>query len=289
MSTDGAYKQNEAGIYQPHFSIEHREYEYDSSGFDDLLHMQDHHFWYLGRHRFLLGALKRVLMHYRESGMKPSAVDLGGGVGGWLKYLERHVPGRFAELALADSSLRALQLAKDRAGLSPAVRRYQIDLLNLQWSDRWDIAFLLDVLEHIPQDVHVLEQIRDSLKPNGWIIVTTPALRAFWSYNDPLVGHVRRYSRSDFAELALRSGLRLEYSRYFMFFLSPLYMLSRWRSPDLSGRTPEQINAMLADEHRVPIWPINMTCRCIFSLETPLGLWVPFPWGTSILGVFRRI
>jgi len=282
------YTVNEIGIHAPPTPITHREDEFYSEGFDDLLHMQDRHFWYLGRHRFLLAALKRTLKQYDRAGVMPDAVDLGGGVGGWIKYLCKHTPGRFGELALADSSQRALTLARDRAGLPVEIGRYQIDLLNLQWSKRWDIAFLLDVLEHIPQDVQAMQQIRESLKPGGTMIVTTPALKRFWSYNDDLTGHVRRYSRRDFAELAAKAGLELVYSRYFMFFLSPLYFLSRWRSPDASKMTQEQIRQMLADEHRVPSWPINQMLRGIFSVETPLGLWLAMPWGTSVLGVFRR-
>jgi len=32
---------------------------------------------------------------------------------------------------------------------------HQIDLMNLGWRERWDVAFLLDVIEHLPDDVGV--------------------------------------------------------------------------------------------------------------------------------------
>jgi hypothetical protein len=32
---------------------------------------------------------------------------------------------------------------------------HQIDLMNLGWRERWDVAFLLDVIEHLPDDVVV--------------------------------------------------------------------------------------------------------------------------------------
>jgi hypothetical protein len=31
-----------------------------------------------------------------------------------------------------------------------------------------------------------------------------------------------------------------------------------------------------------------MALAAIFSAETPLGAWLPFPWGTSVLAVLRR-
>ena len=39
------------------------------------------------------------------------AIDMGGGCGGWLAYLHARAPGMLQQLALGDSSLRALTLA----------------------------------------------------------------------------------------------------------------------------------------------------------------------------------
>jgi hypothetical protein len=50
----------------------------------------------------------------------------------------------------------------------------------------------------------------------------------------------------------------------------------------------DEIFELAKRTHRVPSAPINGLLRFIFSLETPLGLWCPFPWGTSILGVFQK-
>ena len=40
--------------------------------------------------------------------------------------------------------------------------------------------------------------------------------------------------------------------------------------------------------HSVPPKALNRILDAIFSLETPLGAWFPFPWGTSVLGVFQK-
>jgi SAM-dependent methyltransferase len=196
------------------------------------------------------------------------------------------MPGVFAELALSDSSLRALELAGPVVGA--AVSRYHVDLLQLGWQNRWDVAFLLDVLEHIPDDPDVLRQIKAALKPGGVLLVAAPALQRFWSYNDDIAHHVRRYSKDDLARLAETSGLLLRQSRYFMFFLSPLLWLSRLQRPNLTTMSRIEISELKARTHRVPIAPVNGLLRLIFSLETPMGLRFPFPWGTSILGVFQK-
>jgi hypothetical protein len=50
----------------------------------------------------------------------------------------------------------------------------------------------------------------------------------------------------------------------------------------------EQTVAIVRKTHRVPIAPINTLLGGVFAAETPAGYHVPFPWGTSVLGVFRR-
>jgi 2-polyprenyl-3-methyl-5-hydroxy-6-metoxy-1,4-benzoquinol methylase len=83
----------------------------------------------------------------------------------------------FDELALADSSRKALELAGPV--LPAGTTRYQVDLLNLHWRERWDVIFLLDVIEHIPQDELVMHEIARALKPGGFLFLTTPALERF--------------------------------------------------------------------------------------------------------------
>ena len=169
------------------------------------------------------------------------------------------------------------------------VARYQIDLLDLQVADRWDVAFLLDVLEHIPKDVTALNQIYEALRPGGLLFITTPALNCFWSLNDYLTHHVRRYSRKDYQRLADQTGFKVRYTRYFMFFLSPLLLISRMRALNLESMTADDIRKHLEHTHRIPSAPINLILRLLFSLETPIGLKIPFPWGTSVLAVLQKL
>jgi 2-polyprenyl-3-methyl-5-hydroxy-6-metoxy-1,4-benzoquinol methylase len=280
------YSRQNNGIFMPNVAVAHRDDEYDSRGLCLLRVMQSQHFWYHGRHRLVLRALKQHLPGSFQTGNAFTAIDLGGGCGGWIACLRQHLPDRFAELAISDSSLRALELAGSLVGQN--VVRYQTDLLRLGWRDRWDAAFLLDVLEHIPSDDEVLLQIRQALKPGGLLFVTTPALKCFWSYNDEIVHHLRRYTKRDFARLADATGLRLLRASYFMFFLSPLLWLSRLKRPNLANMEQSEIFAHQERTHRVPMAPVNALLKFIFGLETPLGLWLPFPWGTSILGVFQK-
>ena len=153
--------------------------------------MQREHFWYRGRHRFLSHAVRQWALPRYPRDYRPRVIDLGGGCGGWIRYLADAAIWPGAELALSDSSAHALQLAM--SSLPGGVGLYQADLLDLQWRDRWDCLFLLDVLEHIPDHEAVLRQIHEATIPGGLLFLTVPALMSFWSFVDE-AGHHQRHT-----------------------------------------------------------------------------------------------
>jgi SAM-dependent methyltransferase len=249
--------------------------------------MQQRHFWYQGRHRFLLDAVHRRLRHAANEGRAHHVVDLGGGCGGWLQYLLQRKRFAVSDVVLADSSAAALSMA---ASCLPArVERRQVDLMNLPWLRRWDMAFLLDVLEHLPNEVGVLTEIREALIPGGLLFVTVPALSMFWTWNDDVCRHLRRYSRRDFIDLASACGFELLDARYFMFILSPLLLASRVAmAPGIKWKTAEQKRELTMRMHSIPHPIVNGILTSAFVAETPLGHLVRFPWGTSLLAILRR-
>ncbi|HLW70001.1 MAG TPA: class I SAM-dependent methyltransferase [Candidatus Binataceae bacterium] len=261
--------------------------EYTPELFEHHLRNLKEHFWYLGRSRFILRAFERESAALWGARRGLHAIDLGGGSGGWVRYLYERHSDRFERLALADSSPKVLELAN--AVIPPGVERIQIDLNHLPWQNLWDVVFLFDVLEHIEDDVGALQQVYKIMRPGGLLFITLPALRFFWSMNDVVAHHYRRYSRADLERLAQQTGLELRTSRYFMFFLSPLFWLSRLRMPDPNRMTLKQIDEYKRKAtHQLPPRPVNDLLKAVFAAETPLGHWLPFPWGTSVLGVFRK-
>ncbi len=285
MSYKAQFSQDQ-GIFVPRRRPRHRHDEYDEQRFEVLIQMQREHFWYRGRHKLLLNVLKKEIFQRFGEANDLRAIDMGGGCGGWLEYLHAHDAGIFQQLALGDSSMRALSLAE--AVVGSFATRYQIDLLDIPWLEEWDVVFLLDVLEHIPDHIEVLRQVFRSMRPGGLLFVTTPALKFFWTYNDELGHHQRRYCRQDFRILAGHAGLELVRTDYFMFFLSPALLLSRILFRPPASATPEQRRDHLARTHRIPAQPINKLLVKVFSIEASMVNSVHFPWGTSILAVFRR-
>ena len=77
MNPTPIYTLSTSGIYIPPLPVQHRDEEYQEDGFETLRDMQGRHFWYRGRHRFLLAAVNRYLPKSRKA---LSAIDLGGGL-----------------------------------------------------------------------------------------------------------------------------------------------------------------------------------------------------------------
>jgi len=54
-----------------------------------------------------------------------------------------------------------------------------------------------DVLEHVEKDDEFLKKTNDLLFNNGQLIISVPARKKFWSFDDEIVGHFRRYEKPE--------------------------------------------------------------------------------------------
>lgn len=280
------YTQTVQGVFCPPSTVHHVNDHFEPGHFALLYRMQQGHFWYLGRQRFIGHAVKNFvapLCAQRKSQLR--TIDLGGGCGGFANFLSKNHSEYFSEIATSDSSLDALHLARE--WVEPRISRYQVDLLHLEWERRWEVAFLLDVLEHLDDDVRALRETARAVTHGGLIFVSMPALNFFHSHNDIMAHHRRRYTKASVRLLAERAGLNVLDVRYFNFFLSPLVYLARMRPPKIDFNDPSAVQKYMDDSHRTPIKPVNEMLKAIFNAETPVGHLLPFPWGTSVLGVLQ--
>ena len=78
----------------------------------------------------------------------------------------------------------------------------------------FDLAYSLNVLEHIEDDVAALAQLHALLKPNGVLLIYVPAFPILYTSMDAKVGHVRRYRRETLARAAQAAGFTIERMAY---------------------------------------------------------------------------
>lgn len=83
---------------------------------------------------------------------------------------------------------------------------------------KFDTIILVNVLEHIADDVGALQIARGLLREGGYLLVFAPALPALFGALDYAFGHYRRYTRRSLSRVLEVSGFAEVRIRYFDFF-----------------------------------------------------------------------
>ncbi len=88
-------------------------------------------------------------------------------------------------------------------------------------------AVLLDVVEHVSDDVALIKAVAAELPGGSTIAVTVPAFRLLWSRWDVTVGHFRRYNRKQIRRTLADAGLTAIDARYLFPELFPVALARR--------------------------------------------------------------
>ena len=147
---------------------------------------------------------------------------------------------------------------------------------------KFDFITMLDVIEHIKDDVQYLFMISNWLTDGGILFLTVPAYQWLWSGEDYVSQHVRRYSRKRLEETVLKAGFVIDKISYFNTFLFPTQALVILIKRLFSSKSKTQTNLQEIPEF------INSTLQNIMSAESPLLNQMDLPFGGSILCVCRK-
>ncbi|MBX9908428.1 MAG: class I SAM-dependent methyltransferase [Beijerinckiaceae bacterium] len=95
-------------------------------------------------------------------------------------------------------------------------------------SDSIDAIVMVNVLEHVEDDVAALGELMRILKPGGHLLLFVPALQALMSKIDLMHGHFRRYHRPDLQGKVVAAGGEVLDCRYFdAFGVVPWFLLNK--------------------------------------------------------------
>lgn len=84
-----------------------------------------------------------------------------------------------------------------------------------------NLILMMDVLEHVPDDVALVKEYTDSMPDDGKLLITVPAFQFMWSGHDIFLEHYRRYTIEMLEETIRGAGLEPIKSRYFFGSLFP--------------------------------------------------------------------
>lgn len=127
-----------------------------------------------------------------------------------------------------------------------------------------DVVLLMDVLEHVDDDVRLLKEYWDKAKPGAVFVITVPAFEFLWSAHDDYLDHRRRYTRARLTETIVAAGANSEQLNYYFASIFPIAAIGRLlnrnrdaKSSDMRPASPT-INALLTGilgiEARISRW-----------------------------------
>ena len=233
----------------------------DRAAYDRMAEIDRDHWWFVARRKIIA----RLIESYRPKPGPLRILEVGAGTGSNLAML-----GSFGAVDAIEPDDGARAFAEARSGLT--LKGGYLPHVPLE-DGRYDLIVLLDVLEHIPEDVEALAYLKHKLAPGGRIIVTVPGSPWMWSAHDLAHHHQRRYTTPGLKRVFLDAGLRPRYVTHFNSLLFPLIAAVRLAGK-LLGRG--------GDDDRMPPAPVNAALRTIFAAERHWVATLSLPFGVSM-------
>lgn len=191
---------------------------YNNEFFEKLYDIESGNFWFRSRNRLITWALQKYFPDIKNF------LEIGCGTGYVLSGIEEKFPG--LSLFGSDIYCDGLEFCKKR--LKRAIL-LQMDAGRIPFEDEFDLVGAFDVLEHINDDMAVIRQMYNSVKPGGGVIITVPQHPSLWSSYDEYSCHARRYTASGLKNKIEEAGFELIRTTSFISLLLPIMILSRIR------------------------------------------------------------
>ena len=196
------------------------------------------HWYYLSK----ASAVRNILVPNLSSVDK--FVDVGAGSAFFSEFLSSVFPK--ADFYCVDTNY-----VQEIEVLTP-----RITLLRQSSGIKADVLLFMDVLEHVEDDLELLNEYVLHANVGAKVLITVPAYMSLWSEHDVFLGHYRRYRRNEVNNLVTLAGLEIEESRYLFSSLFPLvYFLRKFGYRRGKGSNmstlPCPINWLLLQIHNV--------------------------------------
>lgn len=225
------------------------------------------HFWMKWRTSVLVSSIKSLKL---EGGY---GFDIGCGTAVALRDLENELSLTIDGCDLNAAALRLSSPGKGR------ILQYNIMDKRQELIGRYDFVTLLDVIEHLDDDVSFLQVATEYVKPGGFLIVNVPALPSLYGPYDEAAGHLRRYTIDSLKSVFGKANFKIVDLFYWGFSLVPLLvarniMYAASDSKDIIRRGFQPPGQLMSSALEV-----------LRNME--LSLSSRWPIGSSILGIVR--
>jgi SAM-dependent methyltransferase len=246
--------------------------------YDVHAELEESHWWFTARRSIVRTLLQRELQREPALARPLRILDIGCGAGGTVRHL-----ADFGSVVGIDPSPVAVAYARSKGDEDVRLGGLPADL-PFGPNEQFDVITLLDVLEHIEDDMSALVEIRKRLRKSGRLIITVPAFQFLWSGHDVINEHKRRYSRAELGDKLGRAGFRLitlSYCNTILFLPVVLVRMAR----RLAQRDLDAANNNVG---RVPA-PINAVLHHLFAAERHVLTRRRLPFGVSLIAVAEPV
>ncbi|WP_210395666.1 class I SAM-dependent methyltransferase [Motiliproteus sediminis] len=242
----------------------------DESVYRRMAALERRHWWFVARRQIVQALLRHFGLGDGSAGRR--VLEVGSGTGGNLPWLSR-----FGLVSALEPEPLARALCAEATAVVPLEGRLPGPLPFAR--EQFGLICALDVIEHVEDDAAAVAALAELLTPEGWLLLTVPALPGLWSHHDHSHHHHRRYQRGRLLDLLQQAGLEVRYCSYYNCWLLPLIAaaraLGRWRG----GET--------TDERLPPGW-LNGCLRAVFASERWVLGWGRLPLGVSLVALAKR-
>ncbi len=139
-----------------------------------------------------------------------NVLEIGAGMGNLTRLL---LAGRKRYVA-TDIDCEHLERLRNRLSQRPHLETAVLDAADPrgqeQFSGQMDTVVCLNVLEHIPDDLQALRNIRSMLEPGGRAVVLVPEGQSVYNSLDEELGHCLRYSEAQLRQRMTEAGFHVE-------------------------------------------------------------------------------
>src|SRR3990167_10346052 len=179
-------------------------------------------------------------------------LDVGAGSGFFSHHLLRHSAAR--EAWCVDISYD--QDSDATTAGKPVHYRRGIDSVDA------DLVLLMDVLEHVDDDVGLLKAYVDKVPSGSRFLMTVPAFQFLWSGHDDFLEHKRRYTLAQLETVARDAGLNVKQGAYYFGLVFPIAATLRLLP---KGAQPSPPRSQLKQHHPL----VNTVLKTLCSVELP--------------------
>ena len=138
-----------------------------------------------------------------------NVLEVGPGTGNNLKYYKN----KASTITLLEINKKLARSLKKKFYKNKKIKILNFNIHSIK--KKFDTIMYMDVLEHIKTDKKEIKKAINLLNPGGYLIIFVPAFQILYSNFDRDIGHVRRYRKFFFFNLAKKYKIKLIELKYF--------------------------------------------------------------------------